>query len=348
MNRWRRWGRRLLLGLAVAYPVALLLIILVLRLHGGWWLARVMLYVPRIFFAIPLPFLVLGLALLRAWRFLLSQAAALLLVLFPLMGLVLPGPHSADGAAPVLRVMSYNVNGGNWGYDKVLAQIDELHPDVVLMQEVLGHTGWLLDELKKRYLVAQQSTQFIVASKYPISVTVDPQRVLQGERQRSPRSLTYVIDTPLGTIAFYNVHPISPRHGLWSLRVGGFRNAIRSGTLFDKERTRKLDADGSLSDLQVALFASNASKETLPVIIGGDTNLPGLHPALGKLDAFRDGFKAAGWGFGYTFPAGRRAWMRLDRIFANRQLRFVGFQVGKHDWASDHRCVIADLQKEKP
>jgi endonuclease/exonuclease/phosphatase family metal-dependent hydrolase len=248
----------------------------------------------------------------------------------------------------VLRVMSYNVNGGNWGYHKVLAQVDELHPDVVLMQEVLGNSGWLIDELKKRYPVAQQSTQFIVASKYPIRATVDPQRVPQGDRQRSPRSLTYVIDTPLGPIAFYNVHPVSPRHGLWSLRVGGFRNSIRAGTLFDKERTRKLNEDGSLSDMQVALFASNAGKETIPVIIGGDTNLTGLHPALAKLDGFRDGFKAAGWGFGYTFPSGRKAWMRLDRIFASRHLRFVGFQVGKHDWASDHRCVIADLQKEKP
>jgi endonuclease/exonuclease/phosphatase (EEP) superfamily protein YafD len=348
VSRWRRWGRRLILGLAVAYPVVLLFTAVWLRFFGDWWLARVVLYVPRVLFAVPLPFLVLALALMRAWRFMLSQAAALLLVLFPLMGLVLPWPRFPDRGAPSLRVMSYNVNGGWWGYHKVLAQVDELHPDVVLMQEVLGDTRWLLDELKKRFPVAQQSTQFIVASKFPISATVDPQRVAMGDRQRSPRSLTYMIDTPLGQIAFYNVHPVSPRHGMWSLRVGGFRNAIRTGTLFDKDRTRKLNEDGALSDAQVALFAANAAKETVPVVIGGDTNLTGLHPALSKLNGFRDGFKEAGWGFGYTFPSGRKAWMRLDRLFASRQLRFVGFQVGKHDWASDHRCVVADLQKEKP
>jgi hypothetical protein len=40
--------------------------------------------------------------------------------------------------------------------------------------------------------------------------------------------------------------------------------------------------------------------------------------------------------------------MRLDRIFASRSLRFVGFSVGKHTWASDHHCVIADLQRRAP
>jgi vancomycin resistance protein VanJ len=348
VSRWRRWGRRLLLGLAVAYPVSLLIVVLVMRLYGDWWLARALLYVPRVLFGAPLPFLVLALALLREWRFMISQAAALVLLLFPLMGLVLPWPRFADKGAPVLRVMSYNVNGGHWGWHNVLAQVDQFHPDVVLMQEAVGDTRWTLDELRKRFPVVEQSTQFIVASKHPIRATVDPARVAQGDRQRSPRSLAYVIETPLGPIAFYNVHPVSPRHGLWSLRVGGFRNSIRNGTIFDKQRTRQLELDGELSDLQVAAFASNAAKETLPVIIAGDTNLTGLHPALGKLSPFDDGFKEAGWGFGYTFPAGRKAWMRLDRIFAGPQLRFVSFEVGRHDWASDHRAVVADLQKRKP
>ena len=40
--------------------------------------------------------------------------------------------------------------------------------------------------------------------------------------------------------------------------------------------------------------------------------------------------------------------LSLDRIFASPSLRFVGFQVGKHHWASDHLCVVADLQKRKP
>jgi vancomycin resistance protein VanJ len=345
---WRKWLRLLVRVAAVAYPVALLLAVILLRFHGtGVWV-RVALYVPRVLFAIPLPFLVLALALLRDWRFMVTQAVALLLVLFPLMGLVLPWPHFADRDQPVLRVMSYNSNGGGWGWDKVMAQIDELHPDVVMMQEVFTDSRWPVEMLKKRYPEAQASTQFIVASRYPIRSVVDPERIPLGDSRRSPRSITYVIDTPLGPIAFYNVHPISPRQGLWTLRVGGFRAAIRSGTLFDKERGKRLETDGLLLDMQVELFASNAKKETIPVIIGGDTNMTGLTPALSQLSDFDDGFEKAGWGFGYTYPSGRKAWMRLDRIFASPSLRFVGFEVGKHHWASDHLCVVADLQKRKP
>jgi endonuclease/exonuclease/phosphatase (EEP) superfamily protein YafD len=334
--------------MAVAYPVALLVVVICLRAYGqGPW-GRVALYLPRVLFAIPLPFLVLAIALMRDWRFLASQGVALLLLLFPLMGLVLPWPHFADRDAPVLRVMSYNVNGGGWGWDKVFGQIEELHPDVVLMQENFGDQRWPVEQLKKRFPEAQASTQFLVASRYHIREVIDPERVNQDGRQRSPRSITYVIDTPLGPIAFYNVHPISPRQAMWSLRIGGFSHAIRDGTLFDKERSKRMSADSQLLDMQVEHFASNARKETIPVVIGGDTNMTGLSPALSQLSGFEDGFEKAGWGFGYTFPSGRKAWMRLDRIFASPSLRFVGFQVGKHFWASDHLCVVADLQKRKP
>jgi endonuclease/exonuclease/phosphatase family metal-dependent hydrolase len=333
---------------AVAYPVGLLVLAIVLHSYGQHAWMRVALYLPRVLFAIPLPFLVGALVLLRDWRFLASQGVALALVLFPYMGLVLPWPHFADRGAPVLRVMTYNVNGGGWGWEKIFAQVDELHPDVVMMQEVFTDPRWPVQELKKRYPEAQASTQFIIGSRYPIRQVVDPPRLPLGDARRSPRSISYVIDTPLGPIAFYNVHPISPRQGMWSLRNGGFRSAIRGGTLFDEERSQRLRTDGHLLDLQVELFAANARKETIPVIIGGDTNMTGLSPGLAQLAGFDDGFVKAGWGFGYTFPSGRKAWMRLDRIFASPSLRFVGFQVGKHAWASDHLCVVADLQKRTP
>jgi endonuclease/exonuclease/phosphatase family metal-dependent hydrolase len=82
------------------------------------------------------------------------------------------------------------------------------------------------------------------------------------------------------------------------------------------------------------------------VVIGGDTNLPGLSVVLGEyLSGFRDGFSQAGWGFGYTYPTDKwRPWMRIDRILASNALRFTGFEVGQSK-VSDHRCVVADLQR---
>jgi vancomycin resistance protein VanJ len=349
VTRGRSWARRLLLGAALLYPLVLLVIVLVLRAYGErWWLARVSLYLPRAAFAAPLIVFVPAIALLRAWRWMVTQGAALGLVLFPLMGLVLPWPRSAQAGAPSLRVLSYNVNSGLWGWNEVLAQVEELHPDVVLMQEIGGDSRWALEQLRQRYAAVEASTQFIVASKFPIRETHDPQRLPLDGQQRSPRWLSYVIETPLGPIAFYNVHPISPRHGLWSLRAGGFKNALLSGSLLRGEKAERLQTEGRLRDRQVEQFAESARRETVPVIVGGDTNLPGLSAALAALEPLRDGFREAGAGFGYTFPSGRLGWMRLDRIFASPSLRFVRFQVGAHAAASDHLCVVADLQKRSP
>ena len=57
---------------------------------------------------------------------------------------------------------------------------------------------------------------------------------------------------------------------------------------------------------------------------------------------YSDGFRACGVGFGYTFPA-KQPWMRIDRVFASSELRFTDFKVGCA--SSDHRCVIAELQR---
>jgi endonuclease/exonuclease/phosphatase (EEP) superfamily protein YafD len=82
-------------------------------------------------------------------------------------------------------------------------------------------------------------------------------------------------------------------------------------------------------------------------VLAGDTNLPSLSETLGRyLSSYADGFKEAGWGLGYTFPANRRrAWMRLDRVLASAPLRFVRFETGTSS-ISDHRCVVAELQRD--
>jgi endonuclease/exonuclease/phosphatase (EEP) superfamily protein YafD len=347
---WRKWLRLTVLALSALYPLGLLVTVLLLRAYGeSWWMARLTLYFPRMVFALPLPILVAALLVLRARRWLATQVAALLLVLFPLMGLVLPWPHRPDRAAPSLRVLSYNVNSGFWGWDKIMGQIDAYHPDVVMLQEVVGDGGPGKAMLEQRYPHVLSSTQFLIASRYPISDSRDLERVvgLDG-RPRSPRAMAHVIETPLGPIAFYNIHPISPRSGLWALRRGGLRRGLVTGSLLRGETARLLQSDGHLRDTQIETVARHASTQKIPVVIGGDTNLPDLSPALRFLAPFRDGFRDAGAGFGYTYPVGRLTWMRLDRLFTSRDLRFVSFEVGRHVWASDHLCVVADLQKRTP
>src|ERR1044071_697338 len=134
-----KWLRQIIIGVAVAYPGVLIVVALLLRFVGeSWWATDLGLYMPRALFALPLPFTLTALALYRATRLLATQLVAAFVVFFPLMGFVLPWPASAHEGEPTLRVLSYNVNSGYGGYDKIAAEVDAFSPDIVLFQEIFS------------------------------------------------------------------------------------------------------------------------------------------------------------------------------------------------------------------
>jgi len=336
----------LLLG--VAYPIALLVVALALRFAGErWWVTGVTLYLPRLGFAAPLPLLVLALAGSKMRRFLWTQVAAAFLIVFTLMGLTLPSPGAAaDANAPKLRVLSYNVNSDYGGTDNVVREIDRYEPDVVLLQEI-GDNEVLERTMRERYASVTLNGQFLLATRFAIVSSFEPDKLPIDGRLRSPRYIAQTIATPLGPIAFYDVHPLSPRFAFHELRGHGLRREILSGRLFSGANAAGIVENSHVRAVQVEAFSRHAARETVPVVIGGDTNLPDLSYVLHRyLSSFQDGFVKAGSGFGYTFPstATRSPWMRIDRILASDQLRFVGFDVGTSR-ASDHLCVVADLQR---
>jgi endonuclease/exonuclease/phosphatase family metal-dependent hydrolase len=158
--------------------------------------------------------------------------------------------------------------------------------------------------------------------------------------------MRYVLASPIGPVAVYNVHPVSPRLGLYSLRGQGLRYEILSGRLFSAARSGPMREDTGLRVLQVRAFSSLAKKEAVPVLVAGDTNLPSLSPALSEhLSWLTDGFHSAGSGLGYTFPS-RRPWMRIDRILSSPDLGFSSFKVSCRG-TSDHLCVVADVRRAK-
>jgi endonuclease/exonuclease/phosphatase (EEP) superfamily protein YafD len=338
---------RVLSAIAFLYPALLLAVALLLLCVGEeWWVTGVGLYLPRAIFAAPLPLVVIALVAAGLRRLLWTQLAALFILLFPLMGLVVPWPEFRSPNAPVLRVLSYNVDSGNGGVDSIVEEIDRHSPDVVFLQEV-GASEPIVSLLRERFPTVNEANQFIVASKYPVLSIDDPEKLEYDGRHRSPRFVRQVLDTPLGRIAFYNVHPLSPREIFYSLRGEGLRHEILSGRLLSPASSATFQGNSGLRTLQVQAFSAAAGTETDPVVIAGDTNLPGLSVVLRRyLSRYQDGFTKAGWGFGYTFPVNRYPWMRIDRILASDELRFVRFEVGQSQ-ASDHRCVVADLQLKR-
>jgi endonuclease/exonuclease/phosphatase (EEP) superfamily protein YafD len=329
---------------ALAYMVAIAVVTVLLAAVGErWWVTLVGLYMPRVVLGAPLPFLVAALWGVRSWRLLGAQAASLLLLLFPVLGLTLPSP-APSRKEPSLRVLSYNVNSTYFGLDAVVAEIDRHRPDVVLLQEI-GSPGELATAMRARYPTVIVDGQFLTASRYAVASEMDPEKLPFHGRQRSPRFLEQTLGTPLGPVAFFALHPISPREELYGLRHG-WRQRLLSGHIFSDDVGRRAEENAGLRDLQIQTVAEAASKEPGPVVLAGDTNLPGLSGTYRRyLSRFQDGFTRAGWGFGYTFPSehNKRPWMRIDRIMANDALVFTGFHVGSAG-PSDHLPVVADMQ----
>jgi vancomycin resistance protein VanJ len=342
--RLRRWLRAALFALACAYPIALFGVWLMLAFIGErWWMAGVALYLPLVGFAIPLPPLVLALALARRWKLLILQVASLLLLLFPIMGLTLSWPRSAPASGRTLRVLSYNVNSGHGGFPALKREIISHRPDLVFVQELPNWSSKDLEAELREFPHIAHTNDFFVASKFPIVEQVYPERLPFYEARRSPRFMKVVVDTSLGKISVYHVHPLSPRGGFYELRgKAGFRREILSGRLFSGDNAEGIRTHNELRELQVATFAAQAAREPGPALIVGDTNTPHLSRVRRKyLSQFQDGFAQAGFGFGYTYP-GKHPWMRIDVVMASSHFRFIDFDVGRGQ-ASDHRCVVAEL-----
>jgi endonuclease/exonuclease/phosphatase family metal-dependent hydrolase len=345
-RRLGRFGRGALYVLAVGYLVAILVIAVMIRIVGeGWWLSGFVMFLPQIFWALPLPPIVALLAFARLRRLLWTQLAAGLVWLFVLMGFNVPFRSSLDEDQPKLRVMSFNVNSCAFGVDTVAQQIVELSPDILLVQELFSNGQELSKKLAQKYAHVQVNGQFMIATNYPILTTTEPDRVPVGDITRTARFVQYELETPLGRMDVFNMHPLSPRGALSQVRAGGFRRQLLGLHIFDGEVAKVANGYTMVRHAEMGALSAAAARSTNPVLIAGDTNLPSFSPDLGRFFGdYRDGFREHGFGFGFTFPS-RQGWMRLDRIFTSKDLKFVDFEIGCAQNLSDHLCVLGTVQK---
>jgi endonuclease/exonuclease/phosphatase (EEP) superfamily protein YafD len=302
------------------------------------WPVVVLLYLPRHPWLVP-GLLLLPFALRRGRRALLVPlAAGALLWLFPIMGFVIPRPV-ASGSQARLRVLSYNTTHTVDGVESLRALVRDTQAELVLFQwtsheaeEALsgpGFEGWTV----------RRADQFTVASRFRI-------RSLEtaGVPTASGAPCAHaVLDTSLGPLDVINIRPQSARHEIGAARHLGLRQRAReliADAWNGQARERTL-----LREAQVRSIAEEIARATHPVLVAGDTNLPGgslyLRQFLGTMS---DAFVEAGWGFGYTHPA-RLPWMRLDRVLLGPGLHAVSFQVlGRR--VSAHRPVVADIVRQ--
>jgi endonuclease/exonuclease/phosphatase (EEP) superfamily protein YafD len=330
------------LGAVVAFALALFFV------GEDSWLLAPLLYAPRYLCAVPLALTLPALLYAGPRWMLLTQAATLAVILFPLMGLeVHPRRVAVDPAEPTIRLLSFNIFFGHSGCEAILKEVAAHDPDVILVSASIGTCD---RAVAARYasLYVQTAGEFVLASKFPIRDVYTPPDfpglpIGQGY-------VRYTLETPLGVIDLYGVHPYSPRHAFEGARRDlktPLRDQLNEPHL--PEGRAAIDANTATRRRQVAAVIEEASRSTNPVIIAGDTNLPALSRIYARSFAhspWKDGFAAVGNGFGYTFPThwkyDQGPWMRLDRIFAGPELRFLRFEVGGRE-ASDHCPVIAEI-----
>ena len=320
--------------LAIGYPLALLILIVSLRLVGEkWWGTTIALYLPRAPFALPLLPLIVAIVWVGPRKLLWTQLVAFGLLL-TLLGFRLTWPTPPTPGALPIRIVSCNINAGALGVGRILEPLRARDPDIIILQEV-NNDGWpRLRQLVPGYYV-HEFGQFWIASRWPIASALARGQFVQ-----------YRIQSPAGPFVLFNVHPISPRDGLETIRGDGIRHQFLRGDLFNT-RARAVVAENTsvrLTELQ-AMVDSARSYASEPVIIAGDTNLPDLSWAFANLlGEYADGFSTAGSGFGYSYPSPRDPWMRIDRIMADkRHFRFRSFDV-INNYISDHFAVTSELE----
>jgi vancomycin resistance protein VanJ len=230
------------------------------------------------------------------------------------------GPRPAPGQA--LSVMSYNTWSRN-GDDREIARVVlRSAPDLVLLQEIprpvferlLGNLGDLYGG-RTVHAAYEPAVQQAVVSRYPLG----PSTVLE-EKGRAQK---VVLRTPAGPITVFNVHPLRERG--WKHRY----------------------------EQMAALLEEEVLREPNPVIVAGDVNAP-EHSEVYALVASRleNAHRAAGSGFGFTYPApGRRVLrvvpafpvVRIDHVFFSRHLVALRSEVLDDPGGSDHLPILAVL-----
>ncbi len=230
---------------------------------------------------------------------------------------------SPTAEPPGLKIMSLNLLMVNQQTEAIMAEIESAAPDVVLLQEYSAHWHAAMSvRFAQRYPFARVDPQedsfgLAVYSRLPLTDEREPLRL---GRVEAPE-MRFVVTTPRGEIALYNIHLVPPRR-------------------FDYTVEHRL---------QFADLLDVLAREQRPVVLAGDFNFTdGTPQALGlERVGLRDSHEAAGWGRGATWPVNGVLryivpGLRLDHIYVRAPLRAVSCETG-FGTGSDHRPVIVEL-----
>lgn len=286
--------------------------------------------------------LLLSAVILFPLALLLCKPRALALLLLPpvIVFLVhygsqfIPSREQEPFGGTTLRVMTYNIQWRNTGYQSAVDAIRAADADVVALQEVSPEAGRTLESLLADlypYMALNPNSNgyagAAVLSRFPISENSYFTAAFGGQRM--------MIDVNGMPFVLYNMHVATPlsQRGLLNLDVSQRNQEVRE-------------------------LVSWVQGESGRVVVVGDFNMPDLSDDYARLDSvLDDSYREVGWGMGWTHPGpflviGRMSWLRLlrlDYIFTGGSgVRALNMQVLADSGGSDHMPVVAALEVYDP
>ncbi len=253
-------------------------------------------------------------------------------------GRLLATRPTASAQGGTLKMMSYNVLAWSDTHERIADSVLAEGPDVVAFQELSPDAAdYLADAIGSQYphSVAQtvpDPSGVGIFSRYPLREAVGLQ--LSKDSHWSQR---VVVEAPEGPFTLFNVHASIPRpqpvcRGRW--RLLDFRSDRRAG--------------------EIRRLASMIDAEVDPVLAVGDFNMTEWSVDYRVMRSrLGDAFRAAGRGFGFTFPnVGHLPrlmpvpWpaLRIDYIWHSAQFIPVEAHLGRPG-GSDHRPVIVSFAR---
>jgi len=317
---------------AWAYTLGTILALALMYATGDrWWPGTMLLFGPRWMLALPLIPL-LPLALWRRPRLCGPLLLAGVIVFGPFMGLQWTLATPQDTNDRELRVLTCNVQTGNFDAKALSQLIREKDIDLVALQECPASIQLDLPPEWQKV----QTGIIAVLSRHPIqahsSITVMHPPHAWPRHSLLPCTVT----TPAGKIIFNSIYLPSPRYGL--------QHILDRKTGINPKKNKILAAETENRQKVSAQVRNSLNTEELPMIIAGDFNMPSESYIFQSYwSDLSNAFTKTGIGYGWSYrdaSHGIPIDIRIDHILTGKGVNPLQCYIGP-DIGSDHRPVIA-------
>lgn len=329
---WRRpvpiRALRILFLLTWAWLIVAASITAILWIAGDrWWPATVLLFGPRWLLLLPGLVLTVAAIALRP-RLLVPAGAAVLIALFPGMGLRTGWRGWFGSPQRQLRIVTFNAEGSvNPLLPQVPGALLRYEPDVVVFQECAGPlelgTNW-----PRGWTVPERHGGICMATRLRLQSVTELPSIATGDQGGTGNAVRYRLVVRDTTVDLVVVHLETPRKGLALLRREG--------------RADRMDANLTVRRAGAMRISHWIFDQSPGAIIAGDFNMP-VESRI-YVEAFgdcRNVFSRVGRGFGFTRIL-RWFSVRIDHVLSCGTWKPVHVMVGP-DLGSDHLPLIADL-----